>query len=126
MGLQQMAGNVVPGNSSGTVGGGQFHAASQSRALTVAKLIGELDHLKPQMFEDESEYNGLRAKYRDYLAFGIADERPDLKQKILCIRSSRRHIRLAQELAAARYGRQLSTIQADWKRCKPKEFKHPR
>lgn len=98
-------------------------AAKQSRALTVAKLIGELDKLKPQLFEDESEYQCLRNLYPDFLTFRIADTRADLKTKVLAIRSSTRHIRLAQELAAAHCGRQLSTIQDDWKDHKPQEFK---
>ena len=97
----------------------------RARAMTVADLINELNHLKPQMFEDESEYNRLRDRYADFLTFRIAEQRPDLKKKILGIRFSFRHIRLAQELAAAHHGRQLSTIQKDWKDFKPIEFKRP-
>jgi hypothetical protein len=100
-------------------------AAQQARAQTVAKLIRELDHLKPQMLEDEAEYNKLRAQYIEFLCFKIAENRPDLKLKILGIRGSVRHIRLAQELAGAHYGRQLSTIQEDWKNFKPEEFRRP-
>ena len=95
----------------------------QYRAQTVAKLIGELNDLKPQMMEDEAEYARLRANYPKYLAFEIADRRPDLKMKILNIRGSSRHIRLAQELAAAHHGRGLWTIKDDWKRSKPPEFR---
>ncbi len=98
-------------------------AAKEARAMTVAKLIKELNDLKPQIFEDEAEYTRLRAQYPVFLTFSIADKRPDLKQKVLAIRSSTRHIRLAQELAAAHHGRQLSTIQDDWKDHKPEEFK---
>ena len=94
--------------------------------MTVAKLIKELNHLKPQMFEDESEYNRLRDSYADFLTFKIAEQRPDLKKKVLAIRFSFRHIRLAQELAAAHHGRELSTIQEDWKNYKPAEFKRSR
>jgi hypothetical protein len=100
--------------------------AQQTRARTVARLIGELDSLKPQMFEDETEYNELRAQYPDFLAFKIAEMRPDLKRKILAIRGSIRHILLAQELAAAHYGREVSTIQEDWKNFKPAEFRRPK
>jgi hypothetical protein len=98
-------------------------AVKQTRAQTVAKLIRELDQLKPQMFEDEAEYNKLRAQNPKFLAFEVAEQRLDLKRKILAIRGSRRHIRLAQELAAARHGRELSTIQKDWKNYKPDEFR---
>jgi hypothetical protein len=77
------------------------------------------------MFEDEAEYNNLRAQRPDFLSFKIADQRRDLKAKILAIRGSPRHIRLAQELAAAHHGRELSTIQKDWKNYKPAEFRRP-
>jgi hypothetical protein len=100
--------------------------AKRARAITVAKLIKELNDLKPQMFEDESEYSRLRAVYPDFATFKIVEQRPDLKTKVLAIQGSTRHIRLAQELAAAHHGRQLSTIQDDWKRHKPVEFKHPK
>ena len=87
--------------------------AKQARALTVAKLIKELNTLKRQMFEDEAEYNRLRAQYTSFLTFTIADERPDLKLKVLAIRGSTRHIRLAQELrrraTAANSGRSKTT-----------------
>jgi len=98
----------------------------KARAETVAKLIKELDQLMPQMFEDESEYGRLRAQYPRFLTFKIAETRPDLKLKVLSIRGSARHIRLAQELAAAQHGRQLSTIQDDWKRHKPAGFRRPK
>jgi hypothetical protein len=100
--------------------------AQQTRAQTVARLITELDKLKPQMFEDEKEYNELSAQYPDFLAFKIAETRPDLKRKILAIRGSVRHILLAQELTAAHYGREVSTIQEDWKNFKPVEFRRPK
>lgn len=103
----------------------QAPAAKEGRAKTVARIIRELDTLKPQMFEDEKEYNELRQRYPDFLAFKIAESRSDLKKKILGIRFSARHIRLAQELAAAHHGRELSTVQDDWKRHKPREFKRP-
>jgi hypothetical protein len=97
--------------------------AKTARANTVARLVNELNQLKPQMLEDESEYSRLREVYPDFLSFKIAEHRPDLKLKILAIRGSIRHIRLAQELASAHHGRQLSTIQDDWKDFKPPEFR---
>jgi len=100
--------------------------AQQTRAQTVAKLIRELDCLRPQMFEDEKEYNKLRGQYPDFLTFKIAVNRPDLKLKILAIRGSTRHILLAQELAAAHHGKAVATIQDAWKDYKPGEFKNAR
>lgn len=99
--------------------------ARESRAQTVATLIRELDQLKPQMLEDDSEYARLCAVYPTFLTFKIAAGRPDLRSKVLGMRSSTRHIRLAQELAGAHHGRQLSTIQDDWKDHKPKGFRRP-
>jgi hypothetical protein len=114
-------GNLLPQVMDARSSGAQL--AREARASTVAKLIRELDRIRPQMYETEADYQGLRAQYPDYLTFSIADERPDLKTKVLAIRGSTRHIRLAQELAGAYYGRALATIQDDWKACKPAEFK---
>lgn len=100
--------------------------AQRSRAATVAMVIKELDQIKPQMFEDESEYEKLRSQYPNFLVFKIAESRPDLKLKLLSIRGSVRHIRLAQEFAAAQHGREFSTIQEDWKNFKPAEFRRAR
>jgi hypothetical protein len=111
--------------SKGT-GGDEAKATKKARAKTVARLIRELNTLKPQMLEDDAEYERLREQYPKHLTFQIAEDRPDLKTKVMAIRGSTRHIRLAQELAAARYGRELSTIQDDWKRHKPQEFRRPK
>jgi hypothetical protein len=78
------------------------------------------------MFEDEKEYDRLRGLYPEFITFKIAEARPDLRAKILSIRGSARHIRLAQELAAAHHGRELSTIQTDWKKFKPEAFRRSR
>jgi hypothetical protein len=100
--------------------------AKEARAQTVATMIKELNCLRPQMFEDSAEYEQLRSIYPDFLSLRVADQRPDLKLKIMSIRASTRHIRLAQELAAAHHGKALATIQDDWKDYKPAEFKHHR
>ena len=121
---QTVPGLMIPEPEPGT--SDDAKVAKQSRAITVARLIRELNDLKPQMFEDESEYNRLRTLYPGFLTFRIAEERPDLKVKVLSIRGSTRHIRLAQELAAAHHGRALATIQDDWKDHKPAGFKRPK
>jgi hypothetical protein len=97
----------------------------RARAETVAKLIEELNTLKPQMFEDEREYNLLQTRYSEFLTFKIAKDRPDLKTKVQCIRGSARHIRLAQEIAAAHYGKSRETIADAWKDHKPPQYKRP-
>jgi len=96
---------------------------AKTRAETVAKLIEELNILRPQMFEDEAEYDLLQTRHPGYLTFKIAEERPDLKRKILCIRGSARHIRLAHELAGAHYGLSPQTVADAWKDHKPTRYK---
>jgi len=101
----------------------QKEEVARARADTVARLIRELNILKPQMLEDEQEYDLLQTRYPGNLCFQIAEARPDLKKKILFIRGSARHIRLSQELAAAHYGLSLETMKAAWKRQKPVQYK---
>jgi hypothetical protein len=100
--------------------------AKAARAATVARLLKELNTLKPQMFEDKAEYSRLHGQYPDFLVFTIAETRPDLRTKILAIQGSTRHVRLAQELAAAHHGKSFATIHDDWKDHKPAEFRQPK
>lgn len=119
----EMAGDTGPAEPS-DVGAHSACArtAKQLRANTVARLIKELSVLKHQRC-GEGEYARLSGSHPDFLTFRIADLRPDLKQKVVEIRSSSKHIRLAQELAAAHHSKSVATIQDDWKRYKPVEFK---
>ena len=71
---QTVPGLMIPEPEPGT--SDDAKVAKQSRAITVARLIRELNDLKPQMFEDESEYNRLRTLYPGFLTFRIAEERP--------------------------------------------------
>jgi len=95
---------------------------SEARARTVATIIEELNILKPQMY-GASDYGRLASEHPDYLTFQVAMKRPDLKLKVINILASRRHYRLALELAAACHGKELSTLQTDWKRHKPEAFR---
>ena len=96
--------------------------ASQRRAETVAKIIEELNVLKPQMY-GKSDYGVLKGKHPEFLTFQIVEKHSDLELKLVNIQDHRRHIRLAQELAAAHHGRALSTIQTDWKKRKPRKYR---
>ncbi len=100
----------------------QTPTPSEARARTVAKIIEELDTLKPQMY-GESDYSDLERRYPDYLSFEIAKRQRDLRTKLLNLQSHRQHKRLAQELAAAHHGKQWATIQTDWKKNKPNKFR---
>jgi hypothetical protein len=95
---------------------------SEARARTVAKIIKELDILKPQMF-GESDYERLARENSGFFTFKVSHKRPDLSIKVVSVQLHQRHIRLAQELAAAHHGRALSTIQTDWKKHKPKHYR---
>lgn len=95
---------------------------AEKRARTVARIIDELNVLKPLMFY-ESDYDELKRKHSKFITFKAAARRGELKEKVLNLQDQRRHYRLAQELAAAYHGRELSTLQTDWKKHKPKKFR---
>ena len=86
----------------------------EARAATVQALINELNVLKPQRLRTKPNMTAFAAKYPHFLAFQIAEERGDLRRKLMALQGSPRHIRLAQELAAAHHGKALSTILHDW------------
>ncbi len=100
----------------------QTPTLSEARARTVAKIIEELNILKPEMY-GESDYSRLEELYSDFLSFKLAKRQPDLRTKLVYLQSHREHIRLAQELAAAHHGKQWATIQTDWKKNKPNKFR---
>ena len=92
--------------------------ARQARAKTVAMLIVELTNLRPQMFEDESEYRRLQTVYPDFLTFKVSETRRPQGEGSL--NSARPGISgLRKKLAAAHHGKQSPTIQDDWKDYKP-------
>ena len=95
---------------------------AEKRAQLVAQLIEELNTLRPQLSSEE-DYHNLQRNHRNFLCFQIARRFAPLKEKLIDLQLHRRHIRLAQELVAAHAGRQLSTVQKDWKTQKPTSFK---
>lgn len=95
---------------------------TQRRAATVARLIRELNTLKPQM-NSEADYHRLSKRFPKFLCFRIARKHDSLRTKLENIQGHRQHIRLAQEMAAANHGATFSTIETDWKKYKPREFK---
>ena len=78
------------------------------------------------MTGSETDYEELRNENPHFLTFAIVRKHPELKEKVLNLQSHTRHIRLAQELAAARHERELSTVQKDWKNNKTPEYRNPR
>jgi hypothetical protein len=97
---------------------------SEKRAQTVAEIIEELNVLKPRMY-GQSDYEQLQGEYSGFLTFKVAEQRKDLQLKVLNVQEHSRHYRLAQELAAAYHERELSTVQTDWKKHKPKRYRRP-
>jgi len=95
---------------------------SEKRAAMVAKIINELNTLKPQMFS-ESEYEELRQAHPNFVVFKVAKKRPDLRRKLKNLDEHRQHIKFAQELAAAHCREALSTIQTAWKMHKPQRYR---
>ena len=94
----------------------------KARAASVAKVISELDTLRPRLFDDEKEYSRLESEYPAFTCFQVAKGRPDLKLKLLSIQGSRQHIRLAQEIVADQYGLSPATIKDEWKDHKPATY----
>jgi hypothetical protein len=95
---------------------------AKARARTIARLIGELNVLKPQM-NSEQDYGRLAKSYPEFLCFRIAEQQPKLRVKLENLQDHCQHVRLAQELAAAYHGVSVATAQTDWKKHKPRDFR---
>ena len=100
-------------------------AVQAARARTVSHIIAELDRLRPSMYSSR-DYEDLKQQHPDFLTFEIAADHSELRTKIVNLQAHRRHIRLAQELAAAYYGRAFETIRTDWKKAKPPDERRKR
>ena len=95
---------------------------SQYRANLVAKVIGELNVLKPQLFAP-SDYTRLKGEHPDYLTFGVTEANSDVRTLLMNIQAHRQHTRLATQIVAARTGKAVETVKIDWARFKPAEFR---
>lgn len=96
---------------------------SERRADTVAKVIEELNVLRPHMSGAESDYARLAKEHARFLTFRVAREHADLREKVLNVQDHRRHIRLAQEIVARKSGVELETVRQDWKKYKPQKYR---
>lgn len=102
-------------------------SASQERAEKVAKVWRELRILRPQVHGQQSEYDRLRKENPHFLTFKVAARNESLREAVLNLGYyETRFMRLAQEIIVADSGRTLSTIQTDWKKHKPREFRRRR
>jgi hypothetical protein len=91
----------------------------------VAQVIEELNVLRPEMtgIVNDEDLQKVARKHPRYLTFRITREHSDLKDKVINIQDSRRHIRLAQELTGRKYGLKLATVQTYWKKDKPPKYR---
>jgi hypothetical protein len=88
-------------------------AATERRAKTVAKLLGELRTIKPKM-HNESRYLDVKREYPGYLIFKIAQSDSDVKRWIENVQDRRGLVGLAQEIAARHHKASPTTVKTDW------------
>jgi len=100
----------------------EAESVSGRRAMTVARLIEELQDVKPGLI-DEADLEKRKAEHPDMLLWEVLRRHQDKTERVLYDEFSRRQIRLAQELAAAHHGVTVATIQTDWRDHKPAEFR---
>ncbi len=102
--------------------------ASRRRAKLVARVTKELSILKAEpTFELDEDFDSARARYRGrrFLVFEAVTKFPHLKGEILTVKTLKRArpIALAQAIVSICETVSLSTIEQDWKKYKPKEFR---
>jgi hypothetical protein len=99
----------------------------RERAMVVAKLIKELNALRPQMQVPEDDYSELSRQNARYLVFKICKEHSAAAHWVKLLLERRSVNSIAYELAAVHFGVRAATIQTAWKRYKPnklKRYKH--
>jgi hypothetical protein len=100
-------------------------ADSKGRARSVAFLYEELQILSPRLSSGE-EYQKVMQRYRHFKVFEIVESRPKLQQELEQSESSRGMLSRAQKLAAHYHGKEVSTIETDWKHNKPATYRRRR
>jgi hypothetical protein len=93
------------------------------RARTVAKLIKELNALRPHMQVADDDYPKLSHQYPRYLVFKICKKHPPAVSWVKLLPERRSVNSIAHELAAVLFGVRAPTIQTAWKRYKPNKRK---
>jgi hypothetical protein len=90
------------------------------RAKLVARLIKELNALRPHLQIPEEDFPRLRKQHPRYQVFKICKEHPGAAKWINLVCERRRVESLAWELAAIECGVSPATVKTAWKRYKPK------
>lgn len=90
------------------------------RAKLVAKLIKELNALRPHMQIADEDYSRLRNRFPKYQVFKICERNPSASEFVKRVADRPRVHTLAYELAAVHFGIAPATVKTAWKRYKPK------
>jgi hypothetical protein len=93
-------------------------ASGLSRARLVARLISELNALRPLMEVPDEDFPKLAKEHPHYETFKICVKHPGASQWVKLLPDRRWVHTLAFQLAAAKCGVSAATIQTAWKRFK--------
>ena len=92
------------------------------RMNKAAQIIEELTRLRTEM-RDESQYDILKNKYPESLAFQISERHPSLKESLRTIAGCRAIKSLGLEFAAKHCKVETSTMRGEWDHYKPTEYR---
>jgi hypothetical protein len=96
--------------------------SSAVRAKAVQSVLEELAKITPLM-KSSIDYHEVRKQFPNSMTFNVCDGIPALKVKLENIAGHQQRVRFAQEIVAAKYGRERSTVEKDWKTHKPRKEK---
>jgi hypothetical protein len=99
--------------------------SAEERAAYVGKILKELNVLK-RRGADCGDLDKLHREYPGYDSLRIADEHWFLRKKLEALPDRKRPISLALDIAALKFGKARPTIETDWKKHKPAEFRQGR
>lgn len=99
--------------------------SAEERAAYVGKILKELNVLKGRG-TDCGDIDKLRREYPRYETLEIADGHWYIAKKLEALPDRKRPISLALDIAVLKFGKARPTIETDWKRHKPAEFRQSR
>lgn len=99
--------------------------SAEERAAYVGKILKELNVLKGRG-TDCGDIDKLYREYPSYETLKIADEHWSIAKKLEALPDRKRPISLALDIAVLKFGKARPTIETDWKRHKPTEFRQSR
>ena len=99
--------------------------STEERAAYVGNILKELNVLKGRG-ADCGDLDKLHREYPGYDSLRIAHEHWFLRKKLEALPDRKRPISLALDIAVQKFGKARPTIETDWKRHKPAEFRQRR